>query len=168
MNPMTCSAARSASVSSVAAGIASIFVLLAAPVRAAERDQAFETQTLQGRVVYLPEAFEHQTGIGSVPEARDRILALQTKSGELIPLLEDVRGRAFRRDDRLRQMQLELVVRRYRQSPVVQIIRVIEITSEGRNDIDYWCDVCAIAMFEQKDCECCQGPSELRRRPASQ
>lgn len=127
-------------------------------------ENPYETQTLRGRVVYLAAAFEKQTGIAPVPEARDRILALQTASGELVPLLEDVRGRAFRRDDRLRQMNLELVVRRYSQSPAVQIIRVIEVSPDGRYDIDYWCEICAIAMFEQKDCECCQGPVELRRR----
>ena len=140
-------------------------VLLVVTRATADEPQArFETQTLHGRVVYLAEAFEKQTGIASVPEAKDRILALQTASGELIPLFEDVRGRAFRRDDRLREMQLELVVRRYPQSPAVQIIRVIEVTKEGRHEIDYWCEICAIAMFEQKDCECCQGPVELRRR----
>ena len=30
--------------------------------------------------------------------------------------------------------------------------------------ITYWCDICAIAMYELKECECCQGPIELRRR----
>jgi hypothetical protein len=141
-----------------------IAVLLLARAGAADSQPAFETQTLHGRVVYLAEAFEKQTGIAPVPEARERILALQTKTGELIPLFEDVRGRAFRRDDRLREMDLELVVRRYPQSSAVQIIRVIEVTKDGRFEIDYWCEICAIAMFEQKDCECCQGPVELRRR----
>jgi hypothetical protein len=61
-------------------------------------------------------------------------------------------------------MQVELVVRRYRQSPAVQIIRVIEVALDGRYELDYWCDICAIAMFEMKDCECCQGPVALRRR----
>jgi hypothetical protein len=61
-------------------------------------------------------------------------------------------------------MEVELLVRRHAGSPVVQIIRVFEITKDGRFEIDYWCQVCAIAMFEQKDCECCQEPNELRRR----
>ena len=70
---------------------------------------------------------------------RERILGLQTAAGDLVPLLEDVRGRAFRRDDRLRAMNVELVVRRYRQSPVVQILRIFEIAADGRYEIDYWC-----------------------------
>ena len=72
------------------------------------------TETLRGRVVFLAEAMEKQRASRSVPEAKDRILALETEKGELIPLLEDVRGRAFRRDERLRKMQVELLVRRYR------------------------------------------------------
>jgi hypothetical protein len=124
----------------------------------------FTTETVRGRVVFHNEAFEDQTDVPSVPEARDRLLALKTNTGQLIPLLEDVRGRAFRSDDRLRQMRVELLVRRYRTSPLVQIIRVFELSDGGRYEIDYWCEICAIAMFEQKDCECCQGPVELRRR----
>ena len=56
-----------------------------------------------------------------------------------------------------------LALRRYPASPLVQIIRVIEIAKDGRYEIDYWCDVCSIAMYELKECECCQGPIELRR-----
>ncbi|MCA9222733.1 MAG: hypothetical protein KDA71_20565, partial [Planctomycetales bacterium] len=82
-------------------------------------------------------------------------------------IVEDVRGRAFRRDDRLRKMRVELLVRRYAGVPAVQIIRVFELTDEGRFELDYWCDICAIAMFELKACDCCQGPIELRRRPAA-
>jgi hypothetical protein len=57
----------------------------------------FKLDTIRGRVVYLAEAFEKRTGIPTVAEAKDRILALQTAKGDLIPLFEDVRGRAFRR-----------------------------------------------------------------------
>jgi hypothetical protein len=145
--------------------VAVISLLVLSSLSAAdEKSATFTTETIRGRVVYLAEAMEKQTGVPSVPEARDRILALQTASGELIPLLEDVRARAFRRDDRLRAMEVELVVRRYESSPAVQIIRVIEVAKNGRFEIDYWCEICAIAMFEKKDCECCQGDVELRRR----
>jgi hypothetical protein len=133
---------------------------------AAEESPAFELQTIQGRVVYLADAMEARFGVASAPEAKERILALETKSGELVPLLEDVRGRAFRRDERLRKRDVELLVRRYHGSPVVQIIRVFEVAKDGKYELDYWCDICAITMYELKDCECCQGPVELRRRKA--
>jgi hypothetical protein len=125
---------------------------------------AYTTETHRGHVVFHNEVFEKQTGVPAVPEAKERVLALQSEAGRLLPLLEDVRGRAFRRDERLRQMQVELVVRRYEQSPLLQVIRVFELAKDGRYEIDYWCEICAIAMFEKKDCECCQGPVELRRR----
>ena len=137
---------------------------LASAAWAAEPPADFALDTIRGRVVYLAESLEQRSGAAAVDEAKDRILALETKSGELIPLLEDVRGRAFRRDERLRKMEVELLVRRYTGSPVVQIIRVFEVTKRGLYEIDYWCEICAIAMYELKDCECCQGPIELRRR----
>jgi hypothetical protein len=140
------------------------FFVLIAIGATEDKSPDYTTQTLRGQVVFLAEAMEKQSGVAVVPEAKERILALQTAAGDLIPLLEDVRGRAFRRDEQLRQMQVELLVRRYRTSPLVQIIRVFEITKDGRYEIDYWCEICAIAMFEKKDCECCQGPVELRRR----
>ncbi len=144
---------------------AALFALCVASVVSGEdKSPSFETQTLRGRVVFLGEVMERETGIAVVSEARERVLALRTNRGELISLLEDVRARAFRRDERLRAMEIELVVRKYANSPAVQVIRVFEIAKGERFEIDYWCEVCSIAMFEKKDCECCQGESELRRR----
>ncbi len=146
---------------------ASAFVsvlLLVSLVSAEDKSPIFETQTIRGKVVFLGEVMERETGIAVVSEARERVLALRTNRGELISLLEDVRARAFRRDERLRDMEIELVVRKYANSPAVQVIRVFEIAKGQRLEIDYWCEVCSIAMFEKKDCECCQGESELRRR----
>ena len=137
---------------------------LAGLARADEPQAEFTLDTVRGRVVYLADALEQRAGAAAVPEAKDRILALETKAGELIPLLEDVRGRAFRRDERLRKMEVELLVRRYKGSPVVQVIRLFEVAKDGLYEVDYWCEICAIAMYELKECECCQGPIELRKR----
>jgi len=144
--------------------LAASAVLLVAALVCGADEPTYKTETLRGRAVYLAKAFENQTGIAAVPEARERIIALQTADGTLVPLLEDARGRAFRNDERLRQMDLELLVRRYSTSPAVQIIRVLEVTKEGRFEIDYWCDICAIPLVENRECDCCQGPVELRRR----
>jgi hypothetical protein len=114
--------------------------------------------------VWLAEALQRRFGVKSVSEARQRILALETDRGDLYPLVEDVRGRAFRRDQRLRGIPVELLVRRYERSPSIQIIRVFQLRDDGRFELDYWCDICAIAMFELKACDCCQGPIELRAR----
>jgi hypothetical protein len=150
---------RIALVSSTAA-----FLIAAAEISAAE--QPFKLETIRGRVVYLHEALEKKYGITAVAEAKERTLALQMADGALVPLVEDVRGRAFRVDERLRKAEVELLVRRYTGSPAVQVIRVFEVAKDGKFELDYWCDICAIAMFELKACECCQGDTVLRRRRA--
>ena len=131
-----------------------------------EEAPPYVNKTIHGRVVWLAEAMTRLHAIKSVPEALDRILALETDDGQLHPIVEDIRGRAFRRDERLRKMKVELLVRQHQGSPMVQVVRVYELTEDGRFEIDYWCEICSISMFELKDCECCQGPIELRRQPA--
>ncbi len=94
-------------------------------------------------------------------------MALETQDGELIPIVEDSRGVAFRKDERLRRLNdIELLVRRYRGSPMVQIVRMYSWENDKRYELDYWCEICAIALFDLRPCDCCQGPIELRRRPA--
>jgi len=124
----------------------------------------YTTELLEGRVVWLADALERRFGVKSVPEAQQRTLALESPDGALHPIVEDIRGRAFRVDKRLRSLDVQLVVRRYKGSPAVQVIRVYAVKKDGKYEIDYWCDICAIAMFELKDCECCQGPVTLRER----
>ncbi|HEY2414225.1 MAG TPA: hypothetical protein VGI40_18420, partial [Pirellulaceae bacterium] len=121
-------------------------VLLALPASGEEKPAAYTTETIRGRVVFLAEVMQDKTGVAVVPEARERVLALEKKDGSLLPLLEDVRARAFRRDERLREMEVELVVRRYAISPLMQVIQVFEIAKSGKYEIDYWCDVCSIPM----------------------
>jgi len=163
---------RTRSVSLLPPVIVSSALLLAVVVQdvgASEKPAAppakkFEVLTLRGRVVWLAEAMAQRHGVKTVPEAVTRVLALETAEGELYPLTEDIRGRGFRRDERLRKIDLELLVRRYYGVPVVQVIRAFELTSKAKLELDYWCDICAIAMFELKPCDCCQGEIELRRR----
>jgi hypothetical protein len=62
---------------------------------------------------------------------------------------------------------VELVVRRYPGSPFVQVMQLFEIRKDGKYELDYWCDICSIIMYELKDCDCCQGPIELRRTKVS-
>jgi hypothetical protein len=133
---------------------------------AVESNPQYKTRSLQGRVVWLAEALERRFGVKTVSEARQRILALETENGDLYPLVEDVRGRAFRRDERFRGIPVELLVRRHNGSPSIQIIRVFELRDDGKYELDYWCEICAIAMFELKPCDCCQGSIELRARKA--
>lgn len=132
-----------------------------------KREARFVLETVTGRVVFLGEAMQRLHGVKWVDEARERTLALETPAGTLQPLVEDVRGRGFRNDRRLRELDLELVVRRYRGSPALQVLGVYSLEKSGKFELDYWCDVCAIAMYELKPCECCQGSTEFRRRKAA-
>ena len=51
-------------------------------------------------------------------------------------------------------------------APMIQVIRVFRPNDEGLFEVDYWCDICAIPMYILKPCECCQGQTRLRERPA--
>jgi len=126
----------------------------------------FTTESVHGRVVWLAEALERRYRVQSVPEAAQRTLALQTRDGQLHPLVEDLRGRSFRKDQRLRDMDLELLVRRYEGSPTLQVLRIYEVQKDSKYLVDYWCDVCAITMFEDGPCDCCQDHNRLRKRRA--
>ena len=141
----------------------------AQPVAAESKPVAqakYRTRAIRGRVVWLNEALKRRYGIGTVPEAAERVLALETAEGQLLPIVEDLRGRAFSKDPRLSKMDVELLVRQYTGSPLVQIIRVYAHEKGKKVQVDYWCEICAIAMYELKACDCCQGPIDLRRRPA--
>ncbi|QDU30859.1 hypothetical protein ETAA8_60080 [Anatilimnocola aggregata] len=138
-------------------------LLAAEPKPATDAPAPFDLQTYRGKAVFLAEALKRLHNVQSVDEALERTLAIETKEGTLLPIVEDVRGRALRNDERLRKMDLEVLVRKFRGSPAGQIIRLYEVTGEGKFEIDYWCEICSIAMYELKICECCQGDIILRK-----
>jgi hypothetical protein len=122
------------------------------------------TLSLRGRVVWMAEALERRFGIKTVSEAAERTLALETPGGQLHPVVEDVRGRSFRKDERIRGVDVELLARRYEGSPMIRVIRIYALKKDGKFDLDYWCDICAISMYEMGPCDCCQEPNQLRER----
>ena len=124
----------------------------------------FKTTKLHGRVVFLGDALKRRFGITVMPDAVNRILAVESKAGKLTPLVEDLRGRAFRTDERLRRMDLELLARQYEDVPFVQVIQVYEVTGQDKFAVDYWCDICSIVMYEMGSCACCQDDNRLRKR----
>jgi hypothetical protein len=136
-----------------------------APVEGkAKPSRKYATESIRGKVVWLAEALEERFGIKSDDDVAQSIAALETAAGRLHPILKDARGRGFYTDDRLRDIEVELLVRRYEGSPMVQVVRVYTIKPDGKYELDYWCDVCSIAMYELKPCECCQGTTRLRER----
>ncbi len=128
----------------------------------------YTTQKLRGKVAWLDEALKRRYGISTEPDAAGTSVVLEMADGVLLPIVPDTRGRAFAVDERLRGIELELLVRRYEKVPMLQVIRVLRPTKEGMVEIDYWCDICAIPMNILKPCECCQGETRLRERPVEE
>jgi hypothetical protein len=132
---------------------------------AAGPSRPYTTETVRGKVVWLDEALKRLYGVTTEADAAETAVVLETPQGHLLPLIPDTRGRAFAVDSRLRNIELEMLVRRYEGAPLVQVIRLYRVKPEGLYEIDYWCDTCAISMFILKACECCQGPTRLRETP---
>ena len=122
----------------------------------------YVTESLRGKVQFTADALKERFGIESDPDSAQTAVSLVTREGKVYPIVKDVRGRGFLIDTRLRNRDMELVVRRYEGSPYIQIIRIYTFKDGQKYALDYWCDICAIIMFELKECECCQGPIRLR------
>jgi hypothetical protein len=129
---------------------------------------AYTVQMLQGRLVWMGEALARLHKIESDADAAETQIALETKDGRLVPIVKDFRSRGFWLDPRLRQGDVELEVRRYDKTPAVQIVRWYAIRQGRKYELDYWCDICAIPMYELKTCDCCQGEIRLRERPVDE
>jgi hypothetical protein len=135
---------------------------------AADSAPAYVTEAIRGQVTWLADALEERYGIKVDADVALAVVALETTEGELLPIVKDARGRAFHLDERLRGIDVELLLRRYEGSPVAQVVRVYTLRDGQKFEFDYYCDVCAIVMHELKECECCQGPIRIRERRVSE
>ena len=142
-------------------------VASAQPVVAASSDEAlkYRTEWLRGKVVWLADALQRVYGVTTEADAAKSSVVLEMADGTLWPIMPDTRGQAFVVDERLRNLELQVLVRRYEKAPLIQVIRVLRPDPAGTMEIDYWCDVCAIPMYILKPCECCQGETRLREQP---
>lgn len=127
-------------------------------------EKNYTSESIAGKVVWLADALAKRYNIKTDDDVAHAVVALETPAGKLHPIIKDARGRCFFTDERLRDIDVELLVRRYEGSPMVQVVRVYTIKPDGKYELDYWCDVCSIAMYELKPCECCQGTTRLRER----
>src|SRR5690349_946854 len=87
-------------ITSVTAGIA-----LAEDAKPAETPK-FTTETVKGKVVWLADGLKRRFGVATEPQAAEALAALETPDGKLIPIIPDVRGRAFMVDERLRGIDM--------------------------------------------------------------
>jgi hypothetical protein len=149
------------------ASIAACFLLapvaLAADATKAPADASAQ-ELFRGKVVQVRDALTRRKI--EAREEFDKQVALETDSGELIPILPDWRGRAFYQDEHLRNRPVELVGKRAKGVPYLQVLIVFTFDEHGtRQYTDYFCDTCGFPMYEIKPCECCQGPVHLRYQP---
>lgn len=123
-----------------------------------------EKLLFSGKVVFVRDALA-QRGIKASSEI-DGQVALETASGELLPIVPDWRGRAFFQDERLRGRQVDLIAFKEPELPYLQVLTIYAFDERGtRQYVDYWCEICAIPMYEIQQCQCCQGEIELRFQP---
>lgn len=115
----------------------------------------------RGKVLPLSEVLARRFEIESDGEAA-QTLVLETATGDLYTLVKERRSRGFWNDASLRGIEVELPGRLFKKTSVLQVIRVYTFKDGKKYEFDYWCDICAIPMYEPKECECCQG--ETRRR----
>ena len=135
------------------------------PATASPKKPEPKKELFAGKVVLLQDALKKRDI--KVADEMKLQAVLETKTGELIPIAADWRGRAFFQDKKLRDRPVEIVGYRRPGIPYLQALVVYYFNKKGeREEFDYWCDICAIPMYEIKDCECCQGPSRHRYRPA--
>jgi hypothetical protein len=127
--------------------------------------EEYTTESLRGKVLWTGEALLKLHGIETDADAARNSVSLVTRDGHVHPIVKDARGRGFQLDARLRDRDFELFVRRHAGSPFIQVIRIYTFKEGRKHELDYWCDICAIAMYELKECECCQGPIRIRERP---
>jgi len=125
---------------------------------------ASSQELFRGKVVLVREALARRKI--EAREEFDKQVALETESGELIPIVPDWRGRAFFQDAHLRNRAVELVGKRAKGVPYLQVLIIFTFDEKGtRQYTDYYCDTCGFAIYEIKPCECCQGPVHLRYQP---
>ncbi len=130
---------------------------------AASADRSAQ-ELFRGKVVLLREALVRRKI--EAREEFDKQVVLETPEGDLIPIVPDWRGRAFYQDARLRNRDVELVGKRQKGVPYLQVLIVFTFDEKGKRQYtDYYCDTCAFPMYEIKPCECCQGPVRLRFQP---
>lgn len=124
-----------------------------------------EETTLSGRVVDLAAALERR-GLEADPKPIAGQVVLEAADGTIVPLLSTAASRAFFLDERLRGRPAEIAGYRYAGVPYLEVI-TFRVEEQGAlRTPEYHCDVCEISTRYPQVCPCCQGPMDLRYRPA--
>lgn len=123
---------------------------------------------LDGQAVFLGPALQKKLGREMLDAAFDHAVALQTADGKLFPILPTESGLFFYRDPRVRDRPVRIKGRWHDDLKMLEVIDRYTLIDGKPNEVYYWCEICAIQMYHQKDCDCCQGPIELREHPVGE
>lgn len=123
---------------------------------------------LRGQVLPYREAVGRKTGQALVEEWGRDLLAFQTEEGRILPLLPTEAARFFYQDRRMWRRRMEVTSRVDPNVPAVSMLEVRAVKGDRLYEIFYWCDICSIKMYQLKQCECCQGPVQIREHPVGE
>jgi hypothetical protein len=130
-----------------------------------EQDTTKEV-SFTGKVVLLQSVLKRE-GILADEENVANQIVLERADGQIVPLVSNGASRALVLDERLRDRPIEIQGLKRDRLPHLEVV-LFQVEVEGRLRIpEYWCDVCAISMRAPQICPCCQGPMELRYKPAA-
>lgn len=119
---------------------------------------------LTGKVQPLKTVLE-KYGSKLDPDAAGTWFVLVTDDGKMYPLIKDDGGRMFSKDPRLLNRPMRLTGRLIADTHLLQVANVHSILKGELREVYYWCDICRIKRFDNRDCECCGAPMELRETP---
>ena len=123
---------------------------------------------LRGRIVCLTEELVSEHQVTPACATRGHVYALKTGDGKLHPLLPTESAAAVWLDERYRQLDLQIVARRFPNTEFIEVIKYQTWRNDKPFDLDYFCIVCNISVYQPGPCECCQDPVEYREVPATE
>jgi len=123
-----------------------------------------KTEYFKGKVVALAGVVE-KFGSKLDPDAAATWFALAGDDGKIYPLIKDDGARMFFKDPRLLNRPMRLTGRLLSGSQLLQVVEVHSYLKGELHEVYYWCDICTIKRFENKNCDCCGAPMALRETP---
>jgi len=124
--------------------------------------------TLDGQAILYGPALRQRLKLELVDDSLDKVVAFETKEGLLVPILPTEAGLFFLRDERVRNKPMRITARVHAKESALEVITFHSLVDGKPNEIYYWCEICSIQMYHLKDCDCCQGPIELREHPVGE
>ncbi len=121
-------------------------------------------QHFNGKVLPLKDILQ-KSGVTLDKDAAANSFALVTDDGKTYPLVKDAGARMFFNDPAVLNRKMRLTGHLVGDTPFLKVLQIHSYAKGELCDIYYWCDICSIKRFYKAQCECCQGPMELRETP---